>query len=122
MIQKFEGHLYLNLETVRRDGQRVPTPVWFVRDGDRLYVRTIAGSGKVKRIRNHPGVRVAPCAVDGRLLGDWLPARAVEATDEDTAGRVAALLREKYGPQVDEFERRTREAGQRYTVLQIELE
>jgi hypothetical protein len=34
----FEGHKYINLTTFRKNGQAVPTPVWFVvRDG-RLYV------------------------------------------------------------------------------------
>jgi len=121
-LTSFDGHKYLNLETYRRTGEAMPTPVWFVSFDGALYVRTIANSGKVKRARNNSTARVAPCAADGSLLNDWLPARAVEAADEATAARVADLLLEKYGPQVKEFERRTLESGQRYTVLKIELE
>ena len=33
---------YLNLETFRKSGVGVKTPVWFVQDGDTLYVRTLA--------------------------------------------------------------------------------
>ena len=120
-LASFDGHTYLNLETYRRTGEAMPTPVWFVSFEGALYVRTIAGSGKVKRARNQPSVRVAPCAADGRLLGAWIAARAVETVDAATAARVAELLLEKYGPQVKEFEQRTIQSGQRYTVIQIEL-
>jgi PPOX class probable F420-dependent enzyme len=43
---------YINLETFRKNGVGVKTSVWFVQDGDTIYVRTVANSGKVKRIRN----------------------------------------------------------------------
>jgi hypothetical protein len=34
------GHTHMLLVTYKRDGGPVPTPVWFARDGDRLYVWT----------------------------------------------------------------------------------
>ena len=56
---------FLNLETFRKNGNGVKTPVWFVQEGEVLYVRTIADSGKVKRIRNNQQVNVAPCKANG---------------------------------------------------------
>jgi hypothetical protein len=42
---------YLNLETFRKSGVGFKTPVWFVQDGETLFVRTVANSGNAKRIR-----------------------------------------------------------------------
>jgi len=56
----FINQKYINLETFRRDGRGVRTPVWFVQDGASLYVRTVADSGKVKRIRNQTQVNISP--------------------------------------------------------------
>lgn len=95
---QFKGQSYLNLETFRKSGLGVRTPVWFVEQDGILYVRTIDGSGKVKRIRRNSQVRVAPCKVDGALLGEWVDGRA-RLVDEQTARMVNRLLRRKYGLQ-----------------------
>jgi PPOX class probable F420-dependent enzyme len=44
--------------------------VWVVREADSLFVITEDTSGKVKRLRNNPGVLLAPCDVRGRVEGD----------------------------------------------------
>ncbi len=70
----FAGQKYLNLETFKKNGTGVKTPVWFAADpsasldsnGAKLYVYTIGVSGKVKRIRNNPHVKIAPCDMRGR--------------------------------------------------------
>lgn len=98
MLELFKDNKYLNLATYRKNGNLVPTPVWFVQDQDGLYVRTIANSGKVKRVRNNPQVQVAVCDARGNLLGDWFPARA-QLVDEETAKKVNSWLRKKYGLQ-----------------------
>ncbi|MEJ3742580.1 PPOX class F420-dependent oxidoreductase [Actinomycetes bacterium KLBMP 9797] len=58
---------YVSLTTYRKDGTPVPTPVWHVPHGAELWIVTEAGSGKVKRIRNNPRVRVAPCSARGTV-------------------------------------------------------
>jgi PPOX class probable F420-dependent enzyme len=64
------GHKYAVLITYRKDGRGVPSPVWFGRDErDRVYFDTEEAAGKVKRIRNHPEVRLAPCNLRGKPLG-----------------------------------------------------
>lgn len=95
-VAQFEHQNYLNLETYRKNGQSMPTPVWFVEDQGVIYVRTGAQSGKIKRIRNNPSVRVAPCDARGGLLGDWTPGRA-ELIGPDKANDVNRLLKRKYG-------------------------
>ncbi len=62
-----------------------------------LYVYSIGISGKVKRIRNNPRVRVAPCGLRGALLGEWVDARA-EILQGEEAARGMRLLNRKYLP------------------------
>lgn len=95
-LSQFKKQNYLNLETFRKNGEGVKTPVWFVQDGEILFVRTEADSGKVKRLRNNPKVRVAPCAAMGELRGDWVDAIAV-LVNRDEADKVNRLLDKKYG-------------------------
>lgn len=59
------GEFYINLATYKKSGRLVQTPVWFALDQKYLYVRTLATSGKVKRINRNPNVRIAPCEMDG---------------------------------------------------------
>lgn len=87
---------YMSLKTFRKSGEAVPTPVWFAREGDCLYVMTQAGAGKVKRIRNNSQVQVAPCDVRGNLKGDYVAAHARELPAEEHP-RANAALNRKYG-------------------------
>ena len=78
------GQAYINLETYRRNGQPVATPVWFTLDDNNkmIYVITRTETGKVKRLRNNSKVRVVPCGMRGQPKGEWLNGRAKFATAE----------------------------------------
>jgi PPOX class probable F420-dependent enzyme len=101
----FARHKYLNLETFKKSGDGVKTPVWFAEDPAtklesieaKLYVYTIGNSGKVKRIRNNPRVRIAPCNARGGVLGDWVEAHAEIATGAE-ADYGMRLLNKKHVP------------------------
>ena len=101
----FAVRKYLNLETFKKDGTGVKTPVWFAADPSssldskdaRLYVYTIGVSGKVKRIRNNSRVKIAPCDMRGKVLGDCVDAQAQIVTGEEDA-RGVRLLNKKYFP------------------------
>lgn len=67
---------YISLTTLRKNGAGVAMPVWFGEDGDKLYVMTRSDMGKVKRIRNNPAVRVAPCTIRGKVTGREFAAAA----------------------------------------------
>ena len=73
---QFKSHKFLNLETVRKCGVTVATPVWFVEHDGKFYVRTVSDAGKVKRIRNNGQVRIMPCGQRGEPKGDWIKATA----------------------------------------------
>ena len=95
-IAQFANAKYLNLETFRKTGVGVRTPVWFAREKDIFYIYTLPDMGKTKRIRNNPKVRIAPCDMRGNLRGAWVDAHA-RICDGTEAAHGQELLRRKYG-------------------------
>lgn len=99
------GEKYLSLETFRKSGEGVRTPVWFASEEGQggsggvtvIYIYTIGNTGKVKRIRNNPRVRVAPCDMRGNVSGDYVEARA-EILSGVQAHHGMELLNRKYFP------------------------
>ena len=92
---------YISLATFRKDGRRVATPIWAAPpDADnsaQLVMFSDPNAGKVKRLRNSPTAEVALCDVRGKLLSDWVTARAfLIETDEESAAAERAVRR-KYG-------------------------
>ena len=85
----------MSLETFKKNGQGVKTPVWFVLHNDALYAYTKADSWKVKRIRNNPRVRVAVSNVLGDVKGEWVDATA-SIVDGDERRAADELLDRKY--------------------------
>jgi uncharacterized protein len=96
VLARFAHAHYLNLETFRKNGAGVKTPLWFVAEGDTLYASAPSHTGKVKRLRHTARVRVVPCDSRGTPQGDWLDARATFVTGEEAA-RADRLLARKYG-------------------------
>jgi PPOX class probable F420-dependent enzyme len=95
-ISQFAGQKYLNLETYRKNGNAVATPVWFAEDAGVLYIYSLANAGKVKRIRNNPRVRVMACDMRGKPKGEWVEGVA-RILDPAGAARAHRLLDKKYG-------------------------
>jgi uncharacterized protein len=91
---------YLSLATVRRTGAEVRTPIWFALVDDRLWIVTGGDSGKVKRVRNNPRVRLAPSDVRGIVHGAWREGTARIADDPGEIAHAHAMLRAKYGWQM----------------------
>jgi PPOX class probable F420-dependent enzyme len=84
---EISGQRYMCLSTFRKNGTAVPTPVWFGEENGKLYVMTRSDSGKYKRLRNNPQVRIAPCTIRGRVTGREFEAtaRVLPAEDWPTA-------------------------------------
>lgn len=120
-IEQFAKAKYLNLETFRKTGVGVRTPVWFAQDGTIFYIYTLPNFGKTKRIRNNPKVRVAPCSMRGKLRGAWVDAQA-RICEAPEAEHGQDLLRRKYGwiKIVGDFFSRMR--GRQQVVIAILME
>jgi len=95
-LEQLGNQKYINLQTFRRNGSAVNTPVWFVVSDQKLYVVTREFTGKVKRIKNNSGVKVALCTFGGKLKGEWISGKAEKITGEE-ADKAISLRNKKYG-------------------------
>jgi uncharacterized protein len=83
---------YAVLVTFRRNGDPVPSPIWFGLDGGRAYIRTGADSWKVRRIRNDPTVLIAPSDRKGRPKGPGIEAVARILPPEEHPRAIATRI------------------------------
>ncbi|MEP7273222.1 MAG: PPOX class F420-dependent oxidoreductase [Acidobacteriota bacterium] len=95
-LSQFSGETYLCLESFRKSGEGIKTPLWFVESDGLLYVYSLTQAAKVRRVRNNPHVRVVPCNIRGRVKGKWLDATAT-LLDEEAGAKAHELLTRKYG-------------------------
>jgi PPOX class probable F420-dependent enzyme len=93
-LSQFTGKKYISIETYRKTGDPVRTPVWFVEENGELFVRTDSDTGKVKRISNNPRVRVAACDMRGGIKGEWVDGEA-RTIDTESSEHVFSLLKKK---------------------------
>jgi PPOX class probable F420-dependent enzyme len=92
-------HEFVLLVTFRKNGVGVPTAMWFAHEQGKLYMVTGCTSGKIKRMRNHGQVVLAPCDAMGNVLGPQVKGLAHELpVAEHTSAN--ALLAKKYGEPV----------------------
>src|SRR4051812_24594841 len=110
------------LETRRRDGSWVPTPVNPVVENEHVFFRTWRESGKAKRLRNDPMVHLAPSTTRGRPTGRRFSGRAtlLRGVDEQHA---AAMINRRYpllqGVAVPLFHRIRGFGTQHYVIADI---
>jgi uncharacterized protein len=96
---RFEGEKVISLETYRKNGKPVRTPVWFLEENGILYVHTDDSTGKVKRIRRNPKVRVAPSHFRGKPKAEYVEARAELETGSEPVEKYRSKIYKKYGLQ-----------------------
>lgn len=120
-LQAFNDQRYMNIETFRKNGQGVKTPVWFARDGETLRVWTESGSGKVKRIRRDGRVRVAPSTASGQPLGAWTDAHVAADDSPEALSHVVKLFKKKYGLMFSVFGLLGKMRSATYTTLTVRL-
>ena len=78
--------------TGRKSGKTISIPVWFVLDGDKLYLLPVQGSDTqwYKNVLKNPSIRIDARGVEAKV-------RAVPITDANTVQSVIEKFREKYG-------------------------
>ena len=95
-LSSFLNQKYVNLETYKKDGTPVRTPVWFMIDSDIVYVVTREKTGKVKRLKNNQNIRIVPCSFKGKPESEWIKGIAQNVTGEE-AEKAIKLRKKKYG-------------------------
>jgi uncharacterized protein len=118
-IRPLAGTRNMLLETRKRDGSWVGTAVNPLVEGDHVYFRTWAESGKAKRLRNSSEVRIAPSDARGTPTGDVIEGRATLLQGEEDR-HARTLIDRRYpllqGVAVPLFHRLRRLRTQHYRV------
>jgi len=122
-LKALDRERYLSLATFRRNGRAVETPVWFAARDGKLYVFTDGTSGKVKRLRANPRIRVAPCDARGKLKGEWGEGTCRCVDEPATVQAAYRVLRAKYGMQMRILDFFSRLSGRisRRAILELEV-
>ncbi|MDQ1396118.1 MAG: hypothetical protein QOG64_1377 [Acidimicrobiaceae bacterium] len=69
-FESLRGHKYAVVATFRRNGNVVPSPVWFGIDHrGHAYLKTRHDAGKVKRLRHDSRALIAPSNLRGKPTG-----------------------------------------------------
>ena len=102
--QVIETAEYVSLSTFRRSGKEVKTPVWFAMYDGAAYIFSEGTAGKVKRLRNSPRSRIAPCTYNGTIVGEWVDSQGFIVTDKDEIAAAYRAFYQKYGWKVRIFD------------------
>jgi deazaflavin-dependent oxidoreductase (nitroreductase family) len=78
--------------TGRKSGRVISIPVWFVLEGDKLYLLPVQGSDTqwYKNVLNNPSIRIDARGAEAKL-------QAVPITDATGVSSVVEKFRAKYG-------------------------
>ena len=98
-LTRFEGEKVISLETYRRSGEPVRTPVWFLEEDGVIYVHTDDSTGKVKRIKRNPRVKIALSLFRGKPKADYVDAMAELDPNPEIVERYRSRIYKKYGIQ-----------------------
>src|SRR5438067_367340 len=97
MATPLDGERYVNLETFKKDGNGVKTPVWAAPLDGKLCVFSESRAYKVKRIGRDPRFRAAGCDVRGKVHGPWYQGTARIVEDPAEIERMLGAIGRKYG-------------------------
>ncbi|MFO0755090.1 MAG: PPOX class F420-dependent oxidoreductase [Byssovorax sp.] len=94
-----DSERYISLETFKKDGGGVKTPVWATPLDGKLVVFSEGEAYKVKRIRRNPAFKAAACDVRGNVApgATWYEGTARLVDDPAYIERALAAIKAKYG-------------------------
>jgi uncharacterized protein len=102
-IHELGNVTFIALETFRKNGEGVITPVWVTGENNKLYIWTEVDSWKIKRIRNNPKVRICQSDARGNPKSEWLEAQAQVLDSDDAREKAKEIFKSKYGLQFRMF-------------------
>ena len=86
---------YISLITYKKNGDPIATQVWFVENDNKIYVVTLQGRYKIKRIRSNPSVKIAPSGIRGKPKVEYNDGMARILSDNDSKP-IIELFKKKY--------------------------
>ena len=96
LLEQLESEKYISVETFRKSGDGVKTPVWFVIRDQTIFVITRDQTGKFKRLKNNTKVNVAICSMKGDVKSEWSSGAATILSDKKVK-EVSKWRDKKYG-------------------------
>ena len=93
-LQDLDRRNYCILVSYKKNGDPVPSPLWFGIGNGKVYVHT--GGFKVKRIERNPHVLVAPSSFRGKPLGPPFAGTA-RVLPESEKAQADGWINDKYG-------------------------
>ena len=91
--ERLSRHRQIKIGVVgRKSGRRISIPVWFVLEGEKLYLLPVKGSDTqwYKNVLKNPAIRIDARGAEAEL-------RAISITDAKAVKFVIEKFREKYG-------------------------
>ena len=105
--------------TTQRAGGTATFPLWFVHDGERLYILSAESSSEVWDVKANSDVAVA---IGGIESGDSLEMTGEVMTDPNWVPMMIELLEKKYGTAHVERMKRTVEAAKSgHVIIKLKL-
>ena len=102
------------LRVKRSNGTLATYPLWFVHDGERLYILTAESSSEIWDVKTHPEVEVAIGSADSH---DRLKMRADIMTDPAWVPQMIDMLKKKYEAKHGERMAKTTESAKSGHVI-----
>jgi len=96
LLEQLESEKYISVETFRKNGNGVKTPVWFVIRDETIFVITRDQTVKFKRLKNNTKVNVAISSMKGDVKSEWSSGVATILSDEKVK-EVSKWRDKKYG-------------------------
>jgi uncharacterized protein len=117
----FDKTRQIVLVTFKRSGEAVPSPINHGVSDGKLYVRTDASTGKVKRLRNNPRVVVVPCSLRGKPRGEAVAglARILPEAEHAHADRAIAA---NWSPPMKVLERGLDKGSAAFDIAMVYIE
>ncbi|WP_299292124.1 PPOX class F420-dependent oxidoreductase [Nitrosopumilus sp.] len=82
LLEQLESEKYISVETFKKSGDGIKTPVWFVIRDETIFVVTRDQTGKFKRLKNNTKVNLAICSMKGDIKGEWFSGIATILPEE----------------------------------------
>ena len=117
----FDKSRQILLVTFKRSGEAMPSPINHgVADG-KLYVRTDASTGKVKRVRNNSRVVVVPCNLRGKPKGQPV-AGIARILPEAEHAKADAAIAANWSPGMKVFEKTLEKSSSAFDIPMAYIE
>ncbi len=96
-FNQFVNNKYINIESYKKNGMSVRTPVLFVNKEQKIYFRTSKSSGKIKRINNNAQIKFAPCNINGKTNDNYWKSGLATIINGSEIEIIDKLFEKKYG-------------------------